>query len=287
MTIKTFTFLLFAITIGSCKPDDSYNPNYDGDKLVLNGIIEANVGVTVDVSKSQSPRGIIALDGYKVKNPRVWLYQNDSLVGEMKLNAVGKFNTDNFKPQVGKYYRLKAVADNLDTAQSSPVLSLALPNIYSFSLKKDSSYAQNKANAAALLSAIIKDNANENNFYTVTSAVNITKDSTFSFYAGIVSNLTSCEFYGYGSVFGNFFNDGCFNGSDYTFAYVSEHNNKGILTIQLSTIDKNYFNYISTLDQPTGFALAFVEPLITSSNIINGYGIFAAKSTRTFSLKLD
>lgn len=285
MTIKTFSFLLFTITIGSCKPDDSYNPNYDGDKLVVNGIIEANIGVTVDVSKSQSPGGIIALDGYKVKNPRVWLYESYAIVGEMTLNATGKFGMPNFKPQVGKYYRLKAIADNLDTVESLPVLAIELPIINSFTLKKDNTYARNPNNAAALFSLNMKDNGNEKNFYTLSSIVKITPDSTFSFNEGTVANLGSCEFYFYS--LGTFFTDKCFNGDNYTLDYFSEHSNKGIWKIELSAIDKNYFNYFRSLDQPPGYELAFVEPNITTSNMKNGYGILAAKSTRTFSFKLD
>ena len=285
MTVKIFTFLLLATVICSCRPSDDYNVNYDGDKLVVNGIIEANVGVTVDVSKSQSPGGIIALDGYKVKNPRVWLYQNDSLVGEMTRNAVGKFNISNFKPQVGKYYRLKAVADNLDTVESLPVLAIELPTINAFSFKKDNSYARNQNNSAALFSVNLKDNANEKNFYTLSSIVQITPDSTFSFNAGTVANLSACEFYYYS--FGYVFTDKCFDGNNYALDYSSEHKNKGILNIQLSVVDKNYFDYFRTLDQPPGWELAFVEPHILTSNMKNGYGILVAKSTRTFSFKLD
>jgi hypothetical protein len=284
MTIKTITFLLIALAFNSCKPDDSYNPNYDGDKLVVNGVIEANIGVTVDVSKSQSPGGIIPNDGYKVKNPRVWLYQNDSLVGEMKLNASGKFGV-NFKPQVGKFYRLKAVADNLDTIESLPVLAIEFPSINSFILKKDSTYTRNPTNAAALFSVNLKDNANEKNFYSIASVVQITKDSTGSYNNGTVGPLGSCEFYNY--TVGTFFTDKCFNGNSYALDYFSEHNNKGVLNIQFSAVDKNYFNYLRSLDQPPGFELAFVEPLIATSNMKNGYGILVAKSTRSFSLKLD
>jgi hypothetical protein len=285
MTIKTFIFLLFTITIGSCKPDDSYYANYDGDKLVVNGIIEANIGVTVDVSKSQSPGGIIPIDGYKVKNARVWLYQNDALVGEMKPNVIGKFGINNFKPQVGKYYRLKAVADNLDTVESQPVLAIELPTINSFVFKKDNTYARNPNNSAVLFSVNLKDNANEKNFYGIASTIQITLDSTFSFNAGTVANLASCEFYFY--TLGNFFTDKCFNGDNYTLDYFSEHSNKGIFKIELSAVDKNYFDYLNSLDQPPGYLLAFVEPRITTSNIKNGYGILVAKSTRTFSFKLD
>jgi hypothetical protein len=284
MTIKTFSFLLIFLAFSSCKPDDSYNPNYDGDKLVVNGVIEANIGVTVDVSKSQSPGGIIPNDGYKVKNPRVWLYQSDSLVGEMKLNVAGKFGT-NFKPQAGKYYRLKAVADNLDTVESLPVLVPDFPTVGAYFLKKDRSYAGNNDKNAALFSFELQDKANEKNFYAIDSYVQISKDSISNeFSSGVFPNLTSCEFITYSSTY---FTDKCFDGSNFTVNYVTDHRDKGVWKIELSSINKNFYTYYKNLDQPPGFELAFVEPNIATTNMKNGYGILVAKSTRTFSLKLD
>jgi Domain of unknown function (DUF4249) len=282
--LKVFSLILIVLVFNSCKPDDSYNPNYDGDKLVVNGVIEANIGVTVDVSKSQSPGGIIPNGGYKVKNPRVWLYQNDSLIGEMKLNATGKFGV-NFKPQVGKFYKLKAVADNLDTVESLPVLVPDFPKVGAYSLRKDSSYAGNSGKNAALFSFELKDKANEKNFYAIDSYVQITKDSiSDELSAGVFPNLTSCEFITYRSTY---FTDKCFDGSSFTVNYVTDHRDKGVWKIELSSINKNFYTYYKNLDQPPTYELAFVEPNIATSNMKNGYGILVAKSTRSFSLKLD
>jgi hypothetical protein len=59
------------------------------------------------------------------------------------------------------------------------------------------------------------------------------------------------------------------------------------LKIELSGIDKNFFTYLHNHEQPTGLELGFSEPKLIVTNIKNGYGIFAAKNTQTFTLKLD
>jgi hypothetical protein len=282
--IKVFSLILIVLAFNSCKPDDSYDANYDGDKLVLNGLIDTNIGVSVDLSKSQSPGGIIPNDGYKVKNGRVWLYQNDTLVAEMTIDAKGKYTVKNFRPQAGKSYRLKATADNLDSIESLPVVVPDLPVLTAYNFKKDSSYAINKEKAAGLCSITLKDKAKERNFYALECYVQIRADSTECYLAGPVLNLSSCEF---GSSCFMLFTDKCFDGTTFSFDYFSEHTNKGTMKFELSSIDKNYYEYIRTFDQPKGFELAFVEPKIVVSNIKNGYGIVVAKSTRTFSFKLD
>jgi hypothetical protein len=281
MTIKTILFLLIATFIVGCQPNNDYNVNYDGDKLVVNGVIEGNVGITVALSKSQSPAGIIPDAGFNVKNGRVWLYQNDTFVSEMTLNTFGKYSINGFKPQVGKFYRLKAVAKDLDTVESLPVVMPDVPTVSSYILKKDSSYAVNQGRGAAFFSVTLKDNVSEKNFYFLDSYIQINRDSVDSFLYGYTSNLEACEFSN------SLFTDKCFNGSDFTFGYFAEHTNRGVLKIELTSIDKNLYNYYRNQDQPKGLELGFVEPKLAVSNMKNGYGIFAAKNTRTFSLKLD
>ena len=277
--------LLLTISVISSCTRDTYNVNYEGDKLVVNAIIEAN-GVTVALSKSQSPIGIIPNDGYDVKNGRVWLYQNDTLVAEMTLSVKSKYTINNFKPQAKKSYRLKAVADNLDTVESLPVVMPDAPTISSFILKEDSTLRVNQYRGAILFSVVLKDNIDEKNFYFLDSYVRISKDSVDNGrLKGVLSGYAACEFYGYANL--AFFTDRCFNGTDFKIDYTSEHNKKGTIVIELSGIDGNFLTYLNSLEQPGSLDLGFSEPKLAVSNIKNGYGIFFAKNTKTFSLKLD
>jgi Domain of unknown function (DUF4249) len=286
MKIKSIFFLLIAITMSSCKQFYDYNANYDGDKLVVNGTIEANVGVSVALSKTQSPSGLIQNEGFNVKNGRVWLYQNDTLVAEMTLDNKGKYMIDKLKPQAGKAYRLKAVAENLDTVESLPVIMPEVPIINSFILKKDNAYAINQGRSAAFFSVDVKDDVKEKNFYLLDSYVQIRTDSLYrGFLKGVAKDYEACEFDANGNIVS--FTDKCFNGNNFTVEYSTEHLNKGTLRVQLSGIDKNFFNYLNNHEQPTGLELGFAEPKLIVTNMKNGYGIFAAKNTQTFTLKLD
>ena len=286
MIIKTILLLLTLSVISSCS-QDTYNVNYEGDKLVVNAVIEANKGVTVALSKSQSPIGNIPDDGYNIKNGRVWLYQNDTLVAEMTLNVKGKYTINNFKPQAKKSYRLKAVANNLDTAESLPVVMPDAPIISSFILKQDSTLRVNQSRGAILFSFLLKDDISEKNFYFLDSYVQVNRDSTDR---GRLKGLLppgyeACEFYAYSNLVS--FTDRCFNGTDFKIDYTSEHNKKGTIVIELSGIDGHFLTYLNSLEQPGSLELGFSEPKLAVSNIKNGYGIFFAKNTKTFSLKLD
>lgn len=286
MKLKEIILLISTISIISCKKYYDYNANYDGNKLVVNGIIEANEGVNVVLSQSRSPSGNIPLQGFNIKNGRVWLYQNDKLVAEMTRNSKGKFTVELFKPQEGNVYRIKAVADNLDTVESYPIVIPPTPTINSFILKKDNTYAINQGESGAFFSVNIQDLSTEKNYYLLSSHVQINADSVNTgFLKGLTADFESCEVNEVATFV--FLTDKCFNGSNFTLDYFSEHNNKGVLKVQLSSIDKFFFNYLRNVEQPTGLELAFAEPKLVVSNIKNGYGVFVAKNTVTFSLKLD
>jgi hypothetical protein len=286
MTIKTILFLLTLALVISCKPSDDYNINYEGDKLVVNGVIEANIGVTVALSKTQSPSGFITPEGFKVKNGRVWLYQNDTFIAEMTIKVDGRFTINNFKPEAGKSYRLKAVAQNLDTVESLPVVMPHAPTINSYILKEDSTRRVNQGRGAILFSVILKDNGNEKNFYYLDNYVQINKDSIYGgFLKGLLPGFAACEFGGLGGRIT--FTDKCFNGTDFKVDYFSEHSKTGTMVIELSEIDGNFLTYLNDFEQPAGLRLGFAEPKLAVSNMKNGYGIFFAKNTKTFTLKLN
>jgi hypothetical protein len=286
MTIKTILFLFTAIVISGCKPNDDYNINYDGDKLVVNAVIETTTGVTVALSKSQSPIGLISDEGFEVKNGRVWLYQNDTLVAEMTVKTDGRFTINNFKPQAGKSYRLKAVGQKLDTVESLSVVMPDAPTITSYSLKQDTIPNINVGRGNILFSFNLKDNSDQKNYYYIDSYVQINKDSVGRYFSrGLRNNYADCEFGRLGNYV--FFTDKCFNGTDFKIDYGSEHNKKGTIVIEVCCINKDFFTYLDEFDQPEGLRLGFAEPKLAVSNIKNGYGIFYAKNISSFSLKLD
>ena len=59
------------------------------------------------------------------------------------------------------------------------------------------------------------------------------------------------------------------------------------MVLEFSSINEDFLKYLRSLDQPLGLELNFAEPKIQYSNIKNGYGIFVAKNTKSFTLKLD
>jgi hypothetical protein len=279
-------FLLTVATISSCKPNDNYNINYEGDKLVVNAVIETTTGVSVALSKSQSPVGIISDEGFKVKNGRVWLYQNDTLVAEMSVKTDGRFTINNFRPQAGKSYRLKAVAQNLDTVESLPVVMPDAPIITSYSLKQSTIPNINVGRGNILFSFNLKDDGSLKNYYYIDSYVQIDRDSINRFFQRGLQNVYSdCEFGRLGNYV--YFTDKCFNGTDFNIDYGSEHSKKGTIAIEVCGINKDFFTYLDDFDQPEGLRLGFAEPKFAVSNIKNGYGIFYAKNAKVFSLKLD
>jgi hypothetical protein len=287
------SFVLTALlVISSCQQYYDYNVDYAGDKLVVNGSIDGNGTIKIALSKSQSPAGFITNEGFNIKNGRVWLYENDKLVFEEMADSKGKIKITGYKPQVGNSYRIKAVADDLDTIVSDAVILPNAPNYENLILRKDNSYVVN-TNAfsttrigAVYFSVKVKDDIRNNDYYMLDSHVQINKDSVKNYLNGTVRDESQCEFEGvaFGEII---FTDKCFNGGNYEVEYFSEHEFTGTMNIELSIIDKTFYKYLRSVDQPTDLELAFSEPNLAVSNIKNGYGMFVAKNTKTFSLKLD
>jgi hypothetical protein len=287
MMNSKITFLLAMILFCGCQGKYyDYDVNYEGDKLVVNGLIEANVGVNIILSKSHSPAGRFKFEELNIKTGRVWLYQNDTLVGEMKaVNNQGKFSLERFMPQEGKRYKIKAVAEGLDTITSENVVVPLSPILDSVFIKKDDAFVVNSGMSSAFFSMKIRDIDNQKNFYLLDSYVQIKNDSTYNGYLrSIINPIESCEFESNSNI--HVFTDKCFDGDSYKIEYFTEHENKGTLIVQISVIDALFHKYFQNLEQPTGLELGFSEPKLAISNIKNGYGVFVAKNTKSYSLKL-
>ena len=175
-----------------------------------------------------------------------------------------------------------------DTLYSKNIEFPAPPIIQSSTFVKNDTLAINTNYGASLFTAILVDDANTKNSYMIDSYVRTKTDSVITGYLkGTIYNgntSSSCEFDSYANM--PFFTDKCFNGSEYKIYYFSEHQRRGTMTLEFSSINESFLEYLRTLDQPVGLDLNFAEPKIQYSNIKNGYGVFVAKNTVSFSLKL-
>jgi Domain of unknown function (DUF4249) len=293
--INSFKYTFFTISVlgicmnwGCSKNFNNYDPNYEGNKLVANGLL-TETGLLVSLTQSLNPLSLNKPEDNLIKKGRVWLYRNDSLTLELSFQGKDKFISKNFTPKVGLSYKIKAIAEGFDTLISENIIFPPPPNIKTYKLIKNDSLAVNSTyRGAAFFSAQLKDSSLLRNRYMLDSYTQIRTDSIYPYeLKGTVDDGNSteaCEFDSYANIV--FFTDKCFDGNEYTINYFTEHQRKGILVIELSSIDDAFLRYLRTLEQPTGLALGFAEPKIQYSNIKNGYGVFIAKNTKSFSLKL-
>ena len=291
MKIRIISFLLLLLLVSSCyKELTDYNLQFEGNKLVFNGLLTEK-GISATLTKSVNPAILNKPEDVLVEGGHVWLYRNDTLLIELSKLSKDKFESKNMIPQIGVSYEIKAVAAGFDTLYSKNIQLPAPPIIRSYTFVKNDTLAINTSYGASLFTAILGDDTitNIKNNYMIDSYVRTKTDSVITGYLkGTIYNgntSSSCEFDSYVNI--PFFTDKCFNGSDYKIYYFSEHQRKGTMVLEFSSINEDFLKYLRSLDQPLGLELNFAEPKIQYSNIKNGYGIFVAKNTKSFTLKLD
>ena len=289
MKIRIISFLLLSLLVSSCyKELTDYNLQFEGSKLVVNGLLTEK-GISVTLTKSVNPAILNKAEDVLIEGGHVWLYKNDTFLIELNKLSKDKFENKNIIPQIGASYKIKAVATGFDTLFSKNIEFPSPPIIRSHTFVKNDSLAINTYNGASLFTAILVDDVNIKNNYMIDSYVRMKTDSVDSgnlkgtIYNGNTSS--SCEFDSYANI--SFFTDKCYNGSEYKIYYFTEHQRKGTITLEFSSINESFLEYLRTLNQPVGLELNFAEPKIQYSNIQNGYGVFVAKNTKSFSLKLD
>ena len=280
--IATYT-VMFSISFWGCQKL-TYNLDnlYQGDKMVLNGFLDSELGCVVKVSKTTPSTGSHLYEELKVKDARVFLYENGDSILELKQDTSGKYISSGFLPKTGSKYKIRSTSLNLPECQSEEEIFNGVQQTGSITTV----YSGNIGYGAGIV-------------FTFNLNFDTTKLNYYLFYStgddkGVGTRFlnptgidASCDLYvDYWKLY---LSSKCFTNGDQMRIGVGLDNYSGIkpkiLKLNISAISPVFYKYITSLSQPLDIDFAFVEPNALVTNIKGGYGIFYTKNTKTVTYK--
>ncbi len=287
------------IIFSHCKSnyDNLANGLYAGNKLVVYGSIDNEIGFVVKVTHSIQPVGIFQ-DSFEITNAHIVLYENGDSIksitkGKQILYEGFIYSDSTIKPKVGALYKIKVTAIGYPTVESEEELFLEKPDVRdtSFVLGQGDFYG----NQFYVFKGKLFFDSIQTHFFSITS---FNKNDTCAVNISSSNNLGSkyqiCDAYLYRST--DFFGSSkCFfSGEEFIWVLGFNHTLSPFTncistttSIRVSAISKIYFDYNKSLNQPTSPQdLNFTEPNTAVNNIKNGYGYFYTKNTAIFTKKI-
>lgn len=284
---KSIIILLISI-FGACKERELLvDLPYTGDKMVVYCVLSPAETIAVKVSKTYPPTGITTyING--VTDAEVLLYENDKLIEKLKYTDNGIYvSATSFKPKIGFAYQLIINAPTLPSITTSREIIPSAPTITSYNFNENINSNLNKGVPAKKLLIKIKDENNEDNFYSVSvGAFSQNNKSNLVDFSVDQANgsVSPCDFKYQNSVF---MSDDCFKNSIYDFKRGYELNafflinnefvKKDIekVVVQIRHLSKSYYEFGKTYYEEEDLLRAFVIPNPRFNNIKGGFGIFA------------
>ena len=306
LLLKVISRLSLLFIFECCERIIDYPIRTDELNLVINGIINTDSSVIINLSKS-----IPVLDTNSapyVGNAQVYLYENSSLAGLMTYQGKGFYALNGKKPQKGLEYKVAArVPDGSEVSSSciipEPVAIITIDTIWKIQ-NNDMSYGT--SSYECIITA--DDPADVPNYYeiklfhksmyynidSVESTVSrsfFSDDPVFEFYrsgSGLYPlHLTlGSDMFNANSAF---FSDDMIDGKRFTFRISLESwNNHGTYYFCLRSLTRDYYLYLRSLMQ---YNMAegnyFSERVQIHTNIENGLGILGGYSSYKDSIEIN
>ena len=262
-------------------------------KIVMNGLLTPDYGLWLNVSRSVSSSEPSATSFKPVTGAIIRYYQNDNFITSLiNSNERGDYFETDFRPQPGHTYKI--TVDTYGMPQAGVVVTIPYPvNIIGF----DTTIVKNRQwdgyryynEVEFFVNLRIRDpeiTSNhymlglyylENNNYQPLEAY--TEDINMNIHIQDGLNILA-------------WNDRNLNGQlmefMVNFQLVQDAGFETEFVITLYSIEEDYFKYLKSYSQ--NFTILnddtlLFEPVLVSSNIINGYGIVAAFSSHSVSFR--
>jgi len=310
-------FLLFiAINIFSCSEPIDIDVDEVDKKIVLNGFINPDSTVKVNLSKSI---GILQRDKdiEFLKTAKVKLFEDDILIEELQYDTFGYYTGITF-PEIGKTYKITADYEPLLSIDAStnilnPVAINSINSDAEFQSRVETWYDSNTGEpfdtTIYTLSKLnvelnFSDPSENEDYYLITFTALIPQFGYFppdynEVYLGDemtsldynINNLNWQNFLYMKNFTGYILSDELFNGNSHTLnaeVYLYGNSSPEKIYINLHTINKEFYQFvISNSRYQDTEGNPFAEPVNIMTNVHNGFGFFSAYSTSKDSVIID
>ena len=254
-----------------CEKPLGYELPYEGDRLVVIGLLDPAEEITIHVSRTTSPVG-----------PRP-----DSLTLD---GALVKLFEDNGPPDTLLYKE----AGYPDVSSAAVEIPDSVP-IDGFSFQ-DSSLRGFNEGAAGQVDFTFTDPPGRGDHYRIKmTAIRDSIRGRVNFWrlGQAFAERDPCYYY-YGAAI--YLTDACFTASAQTLylgletVFSNPDDFREILKpkrieLRLETLTADYYEHLRSLSQPTGFEHAFIDPSPLHGNVTGGYGVLGAVNTTVVTIE--
>ncbi len=294
--VRTVLAGLLIIVCQGCQRDLGVELPYEGNRLVVFGLISADSVVSVRIDKTAPPTGVF-LYSDSVSDATATLFEDGVFVEN--LNYIGKEtyrSPSGFKPKAGKAYFLKVTVDGFPPVETEPEVVPSEVKIegYVFGDTIDNIFT----GEARRLTFTFSDEQKEGDFYNAHIVGqykgNLVTLNTFVAGRPLEASEDLCGFRSENNRY--VLQDICFNGQLFSYnlgvatgGSLQEFKGPGErprgqvkcdkILLRLMKISKAYRDYLFVADrEQEGFFSAFTIPIREFTNIKGGYGLWAAYS---------
>ncbi|WP_208493121.1 DUF4249 domain-containing protein [Spirosoma utsteinense] len=283
--------LFFLLGLLACTKDLGVDLPYEGDRLVVYGVLSPDSVATLRVSRTYPTTGRYQY-GRWVLTAVVRLYEDSVLVEQLRHQSDGRYvSARKFKPQPGRFYHYTITNAGFPDVQSLPERVPEPIRIDRYQFDESIPAALNPGLPARKLICQFTDAKQPSDYYAmqVLGYNNSLRVAINTFGLDRPDEFEDgCGFRGWGRFDEYNLSDICFNGQTSTVRVGVELEgtiqprgpngkvDKVVLTLRRA--NRGYYEYNRTFNVNEGFLLAFQPPQVRYSNVRGGYGIILAYS---------
>lgn len=273
-----------SMLLSACEKKETISLPYEGDKIVVNTLIQPDSVVYIRVTRSV-PSSVYNDAGYKdIPGAMVTLTAGDGSVWPLQTQVIKglSYYVSGQKAILGQQYKVAVSAPGLQAVTGTDTLPPA-PLAYNAGAQRNSSRVQ----------FTLKDHPNSTDYYRVRIYMkdSISGQGTFLFFGlDPAFNNNLADFLSKGSYNSLIMNDERFNGKQVTFVLQTDAPimDAGEMTVEVSALTYSTYRYFNTLlAQQEAGNVTVGSPVRVFSNITNGYGIVGGINTRKMVFKIQ
>jgi len=273
-----------AMLLSACEKREEISLPYEGDKIVVNTLIQPDSVVYIRVTRSV-PSSVYDDAGYKdISGAAVTLTSGDGAVWPLQTQVIKglSYYVSDRKAVLGQQYKVAVTAPDLQAVTGMDTLPPA-PLAYNAGAQRSSSRVQ----------FTLKDHPASADYYRV--RIYMTDAATgqgafLLFRLDPAFNNNLADFFTKGNYNSLVMNDERFNGKQVTFVLQTAEPimNAGEITVEVSALTYSTYQYFHTLlaQRESGNVITG-SPVRVFSNVTNGYGIVGGINTRKMVFKIE
>lgn len=300
--LPALSFLLLLILLTACRTSEiDHEIPFEGKKLVLASVLNANQPFTITVNQTFAPTGNIP-KSTAVGNALVILKENNITVDTLRHEANGKYvSLKKYLPKALSKYSFEVSAEGFSDVKSEPftmpsnTISFKYDTIHSF----EPALSYKAGNDLFKISINTQNDSDE--YYAIFFELGSQNYQFIEFFDE--SKSSDCYFTNYNNLLNStkntvwVFKNSCIQNKDLNIRFLvpqaeTQYGNTIIFKpwnkpkLHIIKINKILGEYLSKQKQPEGSGLIFQAPHKTFSNINNGYGIVSGVTEKIVELEI-